>query len=534
VSTLPPSNACEPLGRTAWYERHWCWLALAIVAAVTVLCLLLVDSVWLASPDAVKYASSARALARGDGYLFNGGREAKHPPGFPLLLAVFFRVAPDPLLAGRVMIVLTAAVALYLAGVVLRRTLGAGVSLVALICVAVSVSLWWSTQALLSEYPFALFQNLALLALLRWASGASPRTRDALGFGLATSAALLMRSLAVALLIAGAYTIVRQRLARRITTRRAAVLAVAALGLPLATFGVWRLYTSFYVGAAVPENLHILRQGYAGDGTTSPLAVVLETTSNLLSDAGGLLLGEFNPRQYPSAAPWLWLALVGLWLPVAVALAVRGAGRAEPVWAFLGIYLAMIALWPLAANATARLCWPVVPLVAGLLLASWRWLAGRVGGRRGPAVVTALLVLGVCVGQLTFGRGVWQRMREGEAFWTVRLADLRQIRDTFRPAPPAVWAHLNVREAVYVFDLSTTVMEFGWRKNPERWAREVNEYQPEYIVVPTAPSQIDNTRRFLETLAQQRPATTCVAEGRTVSLYHVPPTSSPAVPPDRR
>ena len=518
-----PGLAASPTA-PPWYERRWHWAAAGIVLVTVVIGLSLVSSVWLASPDSVKYADTARALARGEGYLFNGGREGKHPPGFPALLALLFRTTSDPFLLARIMLVLTAGAALYLAATILRRVLGAGVSLIALVCVAASVQLWWSTQFILSEYPYAVFQNLALILLIRLAASESPRRRDAPLFGLATGAAMLIRPIGVTLIAACAYVILRKRLTGRLTTARAAALSASAVGIPVLAFGAWRTYAAVYVGAAVPENVNILMRGYATAGGASAGSVIVQTAKNMLSQAGGLIFGEIIPPQYPSVEPSLWAALLLIWLPVPVALVVRGLGRAEPLWAFLCVYLSTVALWPLASDASARLCWPVAPFIAGLLLWSYRWLAGRVWHRKGPVIVSTVIVVGVVTGQATLGGRLWEEMRAGEAFCVTRLADLARIRDGFHPAPPDVWANLNVRETVFVFDMPTTVMELTWNKLPERWVWELDEYRPDYIVVP---NDRGNTRRFLETLSRVRPTAVRVVELETVSVYHVPRAASP-------
>ncbi|MCK4660566.1 MAG: hypothetical protein KAV82_13680, partial [Phycisphaerae bacterium] len=162
------------------------------------------------------------------------------------------------------------------------------------------------------------------------------------------------------------------------------------------------------------------------------------------------------------------------------------------------------------------------PFIAGLLLWSYRWLIGVVWPRRGPMVVSAAILVAVLLGQVTLGGRLRQGLRDDELFWARRLDDLSSIRNQFHPAPPAVWAQLNVREAVYVFDMPTTVMEFTWSKDPARWAWELDAYQPDYIVVPTTPLQRENTERFVELLRQVRPTAKCVVELETVSLYRIP------------
>ena len=515
VSNKPASALATP-----WYERHWGLLAFGIVLFTVAMSLSLISSVWLASPDPVKYADLARALARGDGYLFNNGAEAKHPPGFPVLLVPLFWLTSNPLLAGRLMIILAAGASLYLAGVILRRVLGAGVSLAALVCVAASVNGWWSAQALVSEYPYAVFQNLALILFVRLAASANaPRRRDALWFGLAAGAALFIRPAAVALVAAGAYSILRRRLSGSMTNARTASLAALSVGLPLIPFGTWRAYVALYrVEAAVPENVSILWRAYA----SSPAELIVQTVKNLLNQGGGLVVGEFHPAQYPSIEPWLWLALLLIWVPVPVALLVRGMWRAEPVWTFLCVYLLMIALWPLSPGATARLCYPVAPFVAGLLLSSWRWLADKAYRRHGAAVVTAVIVGGVLAAQVAVGIPRWRKMQAGQDFWDQRLDDLEHIRNKFHPDATASWAHLNVRAAIYVFDMHSMMMEFSWSKDTEEWARELSDYGPDYIVVPTGPRQRENADLFVSTLKEIHPAATCAAELETISLYHIP------------
>jgi len=521
LTTPTTSNGSALAIASPWHERHWRWLAGGIVLFTVVMGLSLVSSVWLAGADPVKYADLARSLARGEGYLFNNGPEAKHPPGFPVLLVPLFWFTSAPLVVARVMIVLTAGATLYLAGVILRRVLGAGVSLAALVCVAVSVHGWWSTQALVSEYPYAILQNVALLMLLRLTTSTTPRKRDALLFGLLTGTAILFRPAAVALIAAGAYTILHRRLTGGLRTVQAAGLAGLAVGLPVASLAAWRVYVAIFQihTAAMPENVHILLRGYA----SSPGALIVETVKNMLSQGGGLVFGDFHPTLYPSVELFLWLALLLVWVPVPVALFVRGLWRAEPIWAFLCAYLSMIALWPLASGASARLCAPVTPFVVGLLLSSWRWLGGKLLPRHGAAAVALLIVSAVLAGQIAMGVPLWRKMHVNEDTWARRLSDLERIRDEFHPDSSGAWAHLNVRAAIYVFDMPNMMMEFSWSKDPEKWARELDDYRPDYIVVPTTPRQKRNTELFIKTLTEVRPTARCVAELEAISLYHIPP-----------
>ncbi|MCP4593202.1 MAG: hypothetical protein GY842_20895 [bacterium] len=515
--------------RSAWPERWWVWLTCLLVLLTVVVGLSLVSSAWSASPDAVKYAVTARSLARGDGYMFNGGPETKHPPGFSLLLVPLFWAKSDPFRAARIVTVLAAGGALALAGVLLRRELGAGVALAALVCVASSVQLYWSAQAVLSEYPYALFQNLALILLVKVGCARRPRIRDVLLFGMLAGAAMLLRSIGLALVVAAAYVLIRRRLGGRLTNGRTAVLGGLGVGIPALMFGAWRLYATAQTSIAiVPENVHILLRGYSGAAGVSAWATIVQTAQNMLSQAGGLVFGQLAPGLYPSIESFIWIGLLLLWIPVPIALIVRGLIRAEPIWMFLLVYLGLIAFWPLASNATARLCWPVTPLVVGVLLSSWGWLGTRVWRRRGSAVVLAVLLGGMLLGQVTLSRHFWAAMRDGEEFWTARRADLTSIREEFHPTVPDRWGHLNVRESVYVFDMPTTVMEFTWGKDPERWAWEIDEYLPNYVVVPTTPVGLANAQLFVETLQKVRPETTRIRELDTVSLYRV----LPATPQD--
>jgi hypothetical protein len=342
-------------------------------------------------------------------------------------------------------------------------------------------------------------------------------------FALLTGVAMLIRPVGIGLVAVFAYVLLRRWLEGRLTLARAARLGIAGIGVPAAMFGAWRAYVVLQIGAAVPENLNILLRGYAGGTAGTVGSMVVGTLKNMLAQGGGLVFGHIDPAMFPSVEASLWAALVAVWLPVAIALAVRGAVRAEPLWAFVTIYLAIVAAWPLAGAATARLCTPIAPFLVGLLLWSWQWLGGAFAGRSGALTATALVVAGVTIGQSTLGREVWRQMRSREATWTARLADLERARERFDPRPPAVWAHLNMRESVYVFNMPTTIMEFGWNKDPGRWEREIEAYEPSFVVVPTGYQPGGNTDLFVRTLCRVRPGSKAVAQMATLSVYQVGP-----------
>lgn len=199
---------------------------------------------WIAlSPDSFMFLTAARSLVQ-TGAL--PPERPQCPPGFFYVLAPFLRFSETPWLAIRIAASLASAAAAILTYVLFKRRLGNLGALASALAVATSGVLLQQSAALLSEFAYL---PLSLLAL--WLIGRlhdSLRTPGPIGrwaawAGAVTAASLLVRSIGIGLLIAGAATCLLQI---RMSPRRA-ILALILFATPTAlSLGAWELRQAAY------------------------------------------------------------------------------------------------------------------------------------------------------------------------------------------------------------------------------------------------------------------------------------------------
>lgn len=245
-------------------RRAWTVVVVASVAAVYALRLdrvagLMVDDAW--------YILLAKALADGDGYRLISSATTPilpaAPPGFPLLLAPVFALAPAfpanllALKAISVVAMLGVGVATYHYFRDYRRVPDGVAASVAVATVLTPGLVFLATSAVMAEGVFTLAQILTLLLLDQ--RDRRPGTTDVRRAGLAgllAAAAVLIRAAGVAVLVAGVLYLLKER-----RWRHAALFSGAAVAglLP------WSVYSAAHAPTADEAASHggTIAYGYA-------------------------------------------------------------------------------------------------------------------------------------------------------------------------------------------------------------------------------------------------------------------------------
>ncbi|HUX34353.1 MAG TPA: hypothetical protein VMV51_10840 [Gemmatimonadaceae bacterium] len=308
------------------------------------------------------YAILAKALATGHGYhVLNlpGAPAAVHyPPGYPLLLALFWKIAP-PFPANIVWFKL---INIVLLGVIAWATcryavhvlmLSPGVAFLATLVGTVTIPMLVLTNMLLSE-PFFLALLVPALILSEEMARHHPARREALWLGFLSGAVVLVRSIGAMLIIAIA-VVWLVRGARR---------AVAwYLGAALLVVSPWLLWTALHAHD-VPA---VLQGSYGSYGAwflrgvrDGGLPFVVATAR---VNAHTLALGVATSFRFtPSAAVTAITELALAWLLAYGAWRVRR--RAPVTLVFLALYLGLVVVWP---DQPLRFAWALWPLLMVLL-----------------------------------------------------------------------------------------------------------------------------------------------------------------------
>ncbi|HEX8726104.1 MAG TPA: hypothetical protein VF737_12015 [Gemmatimonadaceae bacterium] len=320
--------------------------------------------------DAV-YVELGKAIAGGAGlhYLhLPGTPPATHfPPGYPLLLALLWRLWPafpdNVLLFKAVNALLVAVAALWLARMA-RERFGCArwQAAVAAVVLGVGVPTLVLSNVVMSEPLFLALALPALLLAERVGDAEGPLARAALA-GVLAGIATLVRTQGVALVAALVAVLLWRRRYRQAAGAAGAAAVVLAPwawwvhthsgGLPAPARGIYGPYLTWYVDAVRAGGIPFLATTLAG--TIRQVADMLE-----------VMLAAFPSHAVGVAA-----------LVLAVPLAALGAWRARaaaPVTlAFLAFFLAIALVWP---YSPIRFLFAVWPLLAALpllgVVALWR------------------------------------------------------------------------------------------------------------------------------------------------------------------
>jgi hypothetical protein len=343
--------------------------------------------------DAI-YVVLAKALAGGEGFrMINlpGSPHATHfPPGYPMLLAALWKLAPE---FPDNIVVFKFVNALFLAATAIgtykiartRFELGPFGASAAAIVGTLSVVVLVITGVVLSEPFYMALVIPTLMVTERAAEDDSPRTAAAAGalIGLLT----LVRTLGVFLLPAALLVMLIRR-----RWRSALVLLLVALVF----IAPWQMWVSAYQGETAAPFVgkygaygQWLADGYRAGGTTFARAVLAKNTDQLFGFIGYLTMPvpPVLPRLISLGIVLCTLAL-GAWtlrrrIPVTIV--------------FLLGYAAVVLAWPFEPTRFALVWWPVLAaLFAAGARAVWRWrpTTAPLRGLRFTAGAAMLLVVG--------------------------------------------------------------------------------------------------------------------------------------------
>lgn len=363
---------------------------LATIAVAVLIALFAMNDIPLGIfQDDGHYLILARALAQGDGYRYTnlpGSPAGTHfPPGFPLLLAPLWWVAPRFPANVAVFKLVNVALAPFAAVAVrtfARRVgaLGAVTASVVAVASLATVPLIFLSGLLFSEIAFVAALFGALLLAEREAATASTSWRPAAVAGLALGALALLRTVGVALVPALVLVLLMRR-----RWRDAAVVLAGALVL----LGPWQVWSAVHA-QDVPTSISggygsyggWLVTAYRAGGAPFALAVLRENASGLLMPL--TLFGLVD------ALPWV-KAVAGVGLLVLIGVGLRRLAPRAPVTLLMLVpYFLLLMVWPFPPD---RFLWPIWPLailsgVLGAQVLGWsdgvgervRWLARLASG----------------------------------------------------------------------------------------------------------------------------------------------------------
>ena len=389
----------------------------AMTAAVGALCgiFALNDLAIGVFQDDGHYAILARALATGHGYHYTnlpGAPAATHfPPGYPLLLAPLWWIAPS--FPGNVAVLkLLNVVLLAVAAVAIRavaRRLGGlsplAASMLAMVSVA-TVPVLFLSGLLFSEIAFIAALCGVLLVAEPVVAHEDASWRRVLGVGVAIGALAMLRTVGVTLLPA----VLAVLLWRRRWQASALVLAGACVFLV-----PWQLWSAAHardVSSAIAGAYGAygtwLTDAWRAGGAPFVRDVLLENLRGLR-----MLLMLFGLYDAP-----LWArAMATLALVTLVASGAWALRRRAPVTVLLFVpYVALLLLWPFPPD---RFLWPLWPFTVMLAVAGARALSETsrpAAVRRGARVLAASLAVLLAVWHVrTWPGRSWEEMSRTNA-----------------------------------------------------------------------------------------------------------------------
>ena len=402
--------------------------------------------------DPAMYAGLARAIVSGEGYWFNGRPHTLYPPGYPLLLAPVSLIASHSFAALAIFTAILAAVAVLVTAWYCRLRLGRYWPLPVLVLVLSAGYLAQATAGVASEAPY-LAASLAFLACVERLIGADrPAPR---GFVVAAPvllvAAMSIRGVGLALLVATAITLVTLVVSRRTTDPASRPRARAALLLSVVTgtayYAGWSLWTRemrqpIYSGEywdSYIAQLMMVDPRRPDLGTATIWDVVQRVPQGLVNQAAHAAelltnVGWFLPVWY--LAPLLIVLTCGA---LGVGVEVR---RRNPIlgW-YLAGYTALLAIWPF--DEGRRFMLPVLPLTAIVVAqGAMLWWRSVLARRRWTyALLTVVSVCGIA-GTLIAARGARALSRQEQlsllawaAVGSVPLMASRRWRGDMAAAP---------------------------------------------------------------------------------------------------
>jgi hypothetical protein len=500
-ATLLPGLAVVVAGLVAW------WAGMPYVVGV-----------W--HDDGV-YALLGRAIASGHGFHYTqlpGAPAATHyPPLYPLLLAAVWRVAPSfpdniaAFLALNAMLVGAAALGAYHFA---RARLDWRAESAALFALGSSLTspVLALSGAVLSEPLFLAALWPVLLVSERAADRFGDR-RDALVAGAAVGVLMLVRTHAVALLAAAVVMLVLR------SRPMHAMYAFAAAAIVVSPWQLWTVVATPRVAAPL-EGAYGSYLGWFATGLREGGVPFLVATARINLRELWLLLQD---RVVPGGAAFPQVLAAALFLAL-VAVGAWAVARRAPVTAwFLGLYLAVVVVWPYTPWRFLWAVWPLVLLCAAAGVAHL-W---SVASSRGPRALVALIVALPAFGMLrtewnAYASRAWSApaLRAGEQItplvaWVGRntrpsdvvLAEGEQVISLFTGRRAAPTAPFSAREYVTPRTLPSSTAEL----------RQMLVTVPARYVLPLAPVQLEAARA----LSGARPGLRAVAPLPRSTVFEV-------------
>lgn len=369
MTTFPP-NPPRPVDRPLY----------AIVALFLLLAALALNDVLLYNPDSARYLIWARSLAELKGFEDLSVPEplhyVVHAPLYSVLLAPAALIAPNSVIAAKILTVLMGCGLLVLFSFWMRRLDNPPAPALATAILAVHPIMLIFSQQVLSEIPFGVAIIATLVLVDRIVSGEDKTTRDELLLAAVLSMGALLREVGVTLVLATAIFFAAHRRFKR---------ALIMLAVPLFAYGLWFVRNEIIVaGAEHPalRNSEILTLHYftPRDATLfEEFAERLNINAALYAD---YLARLFSLPQYGSSvygivsttrAPYsivaglepvlfILLAIVSLGTSLTGFISsVRKHASVEFLIAFVPIYLFIILIYPFN---DVRFLFPLLLLMA--------------------------------------------------------------------------------------------------------------------------------------------------------------------------
>jgi hypothetical protein len=422
--------------------RH-VWAVIAAIGLVLAVYVLRLDSIVGIMGDDAWYALLGRTLSRGGGFLQPNtptpGQLPYLPPGFPLLLAPLWYIAP--VFPTNILVLKALSVAaMFATGGLTYAYCRAHctewprqLSLIVAVAIALVPSLvFLTTSTLMSDCVFLVVQLATLVALERW-----PTRSGTAVAGVGAAVAMLMRSVGVAVPVGA---VVYLSLTRQ--WRRAAILTA----MVVVSLTPWQIYASRHAavnaemgnGETLLSYRRVFWQRWAGDakaGTATYRDLAPRIGRNMIDlvarDAVALVAPSLLRGAHQSGLEVLGVGSFGMQGPMG-----NGAGT---MIVSAVLFLLMAAGWARAVQRRFSLAEIVVPLSLALIVAWPFWtfrfvlplapflLVYLVDGLRAvtPAAsaVPALAMLGV-VGLSLFDHGEYlARARTRQPDWFVYAED---------------------------------------------------------------------------------------------------------------
>jgi hypothetical protein len=442
------------------------------------------------------YAVLGKAIASGEGYRYlnlPGTPYATHyPPGYPLFLALLWKLSPE-FPQNVALFTFANAAFLSLAAFGTFRFARARLQLSALGAAVVSIAGTVSMPAIIFGV-FVLSEPMfmaALLPLLYYAErcAESDDWRTGIYVGLAGGALAMIRTNGMFVVPAFALVLLFRR---RFLGAIAALLAAAVFILP------WKMWVSAHATAVPPVLLGKygpydawLTNAIREHGVQFVWDVIVRNTRALYGMLWAMFTGsEASPRfLHPPAALAAFVALaLGAW---------RLARRAPVTAWFLVAYMALVIVWPFEPT---RFVWALLPLFAAMLALGIGCVlelrprdAIRLAGQRAALAVCAALVLGFAYYNVN---GVRQGWRDSVPRITAARATpvVDWIRKSTRPTDiiameddPLVYLYTG-RQGVPVgtFTPEEYLTEQTYAFAAEQLGIIVAQYKPTYVIGTTS------------------------------------------------